>query len=330
MKWCDFPNTNDVSPSFEAAYSGEIDAVFDSHRMNHNFLHLSTPSFEFQIPAREQTVVTSVFVNLLQQLGVQAVSRHKFIVQSRFSFHFLWNSDHLTPHLRECRGVSSNSLRLAKAKIIRRLNFRNFGSLLSGRIRVNERAASVPLTQQWMTEIHSFEQRPQSKHKQLSNCSIHYKPPNKQHITPSLPFRQPPYDMHLITIRDKDNFFRSASFETFHDMSRIVVIFRCDASDQHTTFNTDFATLMNDTSRIMTYHVDEHNRMFIDRAPRSFGLILSYLETGKLNASEMTGEQKLMLVEDVEFFHIRGLRKLIMDSPHFQATLTSLRVNESC
>jgi hypothetical protein len=124
--------------------------------------------------------------------------------------------------------------------------------------------------------------------------------------------------MNVISLRDTDSFFRSGSIEQINLISRIVVIFRSDPTD-HAIFNTDWATIMRDTSSLMTTHVDEHQRMFIDRPPRSFPVILNYLETGKLDVSGFSNEQKRMLLEDAEFFHMRELKKMIAEDPQFDS-----------
>ncbi|PRP85931.1 hypothetical protein PROFUN_06053 [Planoprotostelium fungivorum] len=128
--------------------------------------------------------------------------------------------------------------------------------------------------------------------------------------------------LHVISLRDSDNFFRSASSDTLSTLGRVVIIFHHNG--EHTLYNTDWGTIMKDTSSLMTFHVDEHSRMLIERPPRSFPLILSYLETGHLDTTALTEQQKMILMEDVEFFGMRRLEKMLSERSEFYSVKARL------
>jgi hypothetical protein len=85
-------------------------------------------------------------------------------------------------------------------------------------------------------------------------------------------------------------------------------------------FNTTWGTLLKDVSKLLTYPVDEHNRVYIGREPGMFSIILKYLETGELNIKNLSDEEKQRLKEDIIFFELKGMKRFSIDHGLLQWT----------
>eukprot|EP01117_Protostelium_nocturnum_P020796 TRINITY_DN9576_c0_g1_i1.p2 TRINITY_DN9576_c0_g1~~TRINITY_DN9576_c0_g1_i1.p2 ORF type:complete len:144 (+),score=47.12 TRINITY_DN9576_c0_g1_i1:119-550(+) len=129
-----------------------------------------------------------------------------------------------------------------------------------------------------------------------------------------------------ISLRDSNEFFKSGSSEglDFIKKQKIVVIFRQpEKPEEQYIFNTNWEAILKDVSNLLTFQIDEHNRLYIDRLPRSFPHILSYLESGTLDFSALNEEERRILKEDVEFFQFRNLQEVIKGSSQMQQIVPS-------
>eukprot|EP01117_Protostelium_nocturnum_P014662 TRINITY_DN55_c0_g1_i6.p1 TRINITY_DN55_c0_g1~~TRINITY_DN55_c0_g1_i6.p1 ORF type:complete len:186 (-),score=68.20 TRINITY_DN55_c0_g1_i6:123-680(-) len=73
-------------------------------------------------------------------------------------------------------------------------------------------------------------------------------------------------------------------------------------------FNITYKNMVREVSSFMTYHLDDHNRIYIGRDPGMFSTILGYLNTGELDVQDLDEEEKQRLKEDILFFQMKELK----------------------
>lgn len=91
---------------------------------------------------------------------------------------------------------------------------------------------------------------------------------------------------------------------------------RLGSSPNSTTaiYNVVHADMLREPSTLLTMHIDDHNRMYIGRDPGMFHVIAEYLRTGELpSIKDLDRTELKQLKEDVKFFRLRKLKKMLSD-----------------
>ncbi|PRP83384.1 hypothetical protein PROFUN_09412 [Planoprotostelium fungivorum] len=115
-----------------------------------------------------------------------------------------------------------------------------------------------------------------------------------------------------INLRDSNNFFRSGSSVESLDMhSKLVIIFQNPNNGEPFVFDTHWGVVLKEPSNLLTFPVDEHSRMFVDRQPGAFSWILSYLQTGNVDITPLNPQQRKLLADDIVAFDMKGLMNLL-------------------
>eukprot|EP01117_Protostelium_nocturnum_P010751 TRINITY_DN3873_c0_g1_i1.p1 TRINITY_DN3873_c0_g1~~TRINITY_DN3873_c0_g1_i1.p1 ORF type:complete len:129 (+),score=41.93 TRINITY_DN3873_c0_g1_i1:131-517(+) len=116
----------------------------------------------------------------------------------------------------------------------------------------------------------------------------------------------------LINLRDSNNFFKSgSSVDNFDQHGKMVIIFQNPGNGVAYLFDTTWGTILKESTNLLTFPVDEHSRMFIDRLPGMFPWLLNYLSTGSTDVSQLTPEAKKQLAEDIQFYDVKNLLPLL-------------------